>query len=112
MTEWPQALLVREEALANISHSAKTLQTLHKVIGVSDLYAWAHGQSVFQEINPKTIKKIITGNGNAEKDEVAAALEPYVGRLDYESDDESDAVAVGVSWLILNHYLDDKKEKP
>ena len=34
---------------------------LNKVVGVSDLYAWGFGNRVFQEIDPKTIKKLVTG---------------------------------------------------
>lgn len=75
---------------------------LNKVVGVSDLYAWGFGNRVFQEIDPKTIKKLVTGNGLAEKQEVADALEKYVGPQEYACDDWSDAVAVGIAWLIQN----------
>ena len=36
---------------------------------------------------------------------VANALKQYVGALHYETDDESDAVAIGIAWLIENNYL-------
>ena len=32
----PDAILVREEALAMVSIAAKTIQVLHKVVGVAD----------------------------------------------------------------------------
>lgn len=99
-------ILVREEALANISTSAKTIQVLHKVVGVSDLYAYAFGGKQFEEISPKTVKKLVTGDGLAEKDVVAKCLERYVGPQEYACDDESDAVAVGVAWLIEKGWLD------
>ena len=71
---------------------------LSKVVGVSDLYAWGFGQRIFQEIDPKTVKKLITGDGLAEKQTVADALEKYVGLQEYRVDDQSDAVAVGIAW--------------
>lgn len=46
------------------------------------------------------IKKLLTGKGNAGKEEVAAALEKYVGKQDYAASDESDAAASGVAWLL------------
>lgn len=99
--------MVREEALSNIATSAKTIQVLHKVVGVTDLYAWAFGGRVFDEISPKTVKKRVTDDALAEKDVVAAALERFVGKQEYACDDESDAVAVGVAWLIQQGMIDD-----
>ena len=51
------------------------------------------------------MKKIITGNGNASKADVAATLEAFVGPQEYASDDESDATAVGVAWLLTNGHI-------
>ena len=74
MKEYPEAVLIREEALyASTKGTAKTVAILHKVVGVSDLYAWASGNREFYDISPLTIKKLITGNAKAEKEEVAAA---------------------------------------
>lgn len=70
---YPDAMLVREKALSMVSISAKTIQVLHKVVGVADLYAWAVGQRVWEEIMPTTIKALLTEDKNAEKDKVAAA---------------------------------------
>jgi len=46
------------------------------------------------------IKKLLTGSGKASKEEVAAALEKYVGQQNYAVSDESDAAAAGVAFLI------------
>ena len=116
-TKYPDAVLVREEALRKSGDcaSGKVLSILNKVVGVSDLYAWAFGQRSFAEIPPQTVKKAVTDNANAEKDEVAAALEPFVGKHEYACDDESDAVAVGIAYLIQQDMIDnpypDKKKK-
>lgn len=91
--------------MMNTFTSAQTHAALHKVVGVSDLYAWAFGNRQFEEIPPKTIKRFLTGDMNADKEMVARSLTKYVGKLDYESDDESDAVAVGIAWLMLKGYI-------
>ena len=79
---------------------------MHKVVGVSDLYAWGFGAREFNEIHPKTIKKLVANDQLAEKDVVAKSLVQFVGEREYACDDESDAVAVGVSWLIQNGMID------
>lgn len=104
--KYPMAVVIREEALANISTSAKTVQVLHKVVGISDLYAWSFGGRVFEEIPPRVIKKLVANDFNAEKDAVAAALEQFVGKKEYACDDESDAVAVGVAYLLQRNLID------
>lgn len=63
-------------------------------------------QMQFEEIFPTTIKRLITGDCNAKKDVVAKALDRWVGPWNYIVDDESDAVAVGVAWMISKGMLD------
>lgn len=58
----------------------------------------------FDELPPPTVKKLVTGSGKASKEEVAAALSQYVGQQIYRSDDESDAVAAGIAWLLKSGY--------
>lgn len=102
----PDAQLVREKAISNIATSAKTIMVLNKVVGVADLYAWGFGERVFEEIDPKTVKKLVTGDGLADKATVAKALEKYVGQQTYRTDDWSDAVAVGIAWQLQNKMID------
>ncbi|MBQ8962515.1 MAG: crossover junction endodeoxyribonuclease RuvC [Clostridia bacterium] len=90
------AVFVREKGFSRFPHET---QALFKVVGVADLAAWTTCRTEFMEIAPTTVKKLLTGSGKAEKDTVAAALEEYVGSHDYATDDESDAVAVGIAWL-------------
>ena len=83
------------------------------MVGVADLYAWGFGGRQFDEINPKAVKKAVTGNSLAEKEDVAKALTQFVGEREYACDDESDAVAVGIAWLIQHEMIDDPyKEEP
>lgn len=91
-------VLVREKGF---SRFPRETQALFKVVGVSDLAAWRCGEMTFCEIAPTTVKKILTGSGKASKQDVADALLPYVGHQKYACDDESDAMAVGVAWLLL-----------
>lgn len=103
----PDAILVREAALYNVpGGTVKTVAVLHKVVGISDLYGWAANNKVFEELSPTTIKSLVARNKSASKEEVAAALEKYVGKQEYETDDCSDAVAVGIAWLLKKKYLD------
>lgn len=113
----PNAVIVREQALDKQGgpRNSRVIEVLHKVVGVSDLYAWAFNNRQFAEIHPKTIKKMVANDQLAEKDAVASALTQFVGDHEYACDDESDAVAVGVAWLlregmIENPYLEEQKK--
>ena len=66
---------------------------------------WDKRQSIFEELAPTTVKKLLTGNGKASKADVADAQSQYVGSQVYSTDDESDAAAVGIAWLIAKKHL-------
>lgn len=54
-----------------------------------------------QAITPTQVKKLVTGSGKAEKDEVEAAVRRITGyEGPFATDDESDAVAIGLAHLI------------
>jgi Holliday junction resolvasome RuvABC endonuclease subunit len=64
------------------------------------------------EINNKTFKKGLTGNGAAEKEDVMEWVQKYRTRiwsptrpLIIRRDDESDAIGIGIYWLILNERI-------
>ena len=94
---------VRERAFSRFN--AET-QTLNKVVGVSDMIVWHILSMEFQELTATSIKKHVTGWGRAEKEEVAKAIDNYCKHTAFSSDDESDAVAIGIAWLIENGYMD------
>ncbi len=108
------AVIVREQALDKQGgpRNSRVIEVLHKVVGVSDLYAWGLGGRIFDEIHPKTIKKLVANDQLAEKDAVAAALSQFVGERDYACDDESDAVAVGIAWLLQQGLIDSPYPQP
>ena len=89
------AVFVREKGFSRFPHET---QALFKVVGIADLAAWRTCRTEFVEIAPTTVKKLLAGSGKATKEEVATALETYVGNHKYEVDDESDALAVGIAW--------------
>lgn len=109
MYKYPEAVLVREQALAMIHISARTVQVLHKVVGISDYLAWIMMRSQFDEIHPKTVKRLLTQQDDASKTAVAKALIPYVGEQEWKTDDESDACAVGIAWLLQRNMIPVKK---
>lgn len=72
-------------------------QQLQRVVGTFAYTLYRKHNLDFDEIAVTTVKKAVTGKGKAEKDEVAAHLEKYVGKLEYVNNDESDAVAVAIA---------------
>lgn len=67
------------------------------------------GLAVTDNISPTTVKKTLTGDGRAEKPAVAAAVRRYLALpSDYEfaTDDESDACAVILAYLIAEGVID------
>ena len=100
--------LVREKSINNAGfgkRSGTAARTgVSEVVGVTDYIAWKK-QKQWDEIYPVSIKKLITGSGKADKEAVAAAVKKYLGELEFENDDESDAAAVAVAWLIKNNVI-------
>lgn len=56
---------------------------------------------------PKTIKKLITGNGNANKEDIRKVLEMKY-QIDFNNYDESDSLAVFEYYRIINNCLYNK----
>ena len=96
-------VIVRERGFSRFN--AET-QAYHAVIGALEMILWDRKEMWFQELVPKSVKKIITGSGLASKEEVAGALDNYLEHPIWRADDESDAVAVGIAWLIENGYME------
>lgn len=99
--------VVREKGF---SRYANTTQILFRVVGVSDLKVYeGTGITEIAEIAPTTVKRLIAGDGKANKDEVAEGVREFLvpAQKDYEfeSDDVSDAIAVGISYMIKKGLL-------
>jgi len=104
--------LVREKEIMLVKVPSE--RNVSKVIGIMDWWAYAESlcspykkgiTSEWDEIYPSTIKKMVAGSGNADKETVAKSLEKYIGVREYACDDESDAAAVGISWLIQHDEI-------
>lgn len=96
-------VFVRERAFARFN--TETI-VLNKVVGVTDLTLWDRRRDSFQELAPSEIKKLVTGWYRAGKNDVIEAMTNYIGEVRYETDDESDACACIIAWLIRNGYMD------
>lgn len=92
------------------SRFAAETQTIYRMVGVSDLVLWDKTKKSFDQLAPKEVKLLVSGSGKAKKEDVAEALKSFVGDMEYKTDDESDAVAVGVAWLLKNEYEIKKRE--
>lgn len=86
---------VREKMIMNLKVPSE--RDVAKVVGIMDFML---DDQEWYEIYPVTVKKLVAGSGKAEKSDVAEALEKYIGKQVYKCDDESDAAAVAIAWLI------------
>lgn len=95
--------VVREKGF---SRFPAVTQTLFKVVGISDICSFRNNVDVIHEVAPTTVKKAITGSGRATKDDVADGLSIYIGTdINFKTDDESDAIAVGITHLLKKKAL-------
>lgn len=104
--------LVREKAIGG--PNPDTVMTLNKVVGIIDLATYDILGIEWDQVHPTTAKKIITGSGRAEKSMVADKVKEIikdvlkiemVDKL-FKCDDESDAAAIGLVWLIQNKIIE------
>jgi crossover junction endodeoxyribonuclease RuvC len=85
------------------SRYIKATQALYKVVGVVE-YITAEYKLTCNYITPTQVKKTITGNGKASKEEVKEGIRNYVNisdaTLNEMSNDETDSIAVGVAFIL------------
>lgn len=102
--------VVKERSFSNARIVAT--QQIYKVNGVFELMTHLAKHDDFAEITPPSIKKQLTGNGRASKKEVeAAVLEQFrdiMGdtTVKFKNNDESDAVAVLISYCKQEGLID------
>ena len=84
-------------------------QAMFKVVGVLELTLSKHDLNTIDYITPTGVKKGITGNGKADKDEVQEAVRNYLPKdqqdMKFLTNDCSDAVAVGVVLGLEKKFL-------
>lgn len=100
---------VREKAVN--SRGAMSEIGVFEVVGIADFWAYVKKNKTWHEIFPVTVKRLITGDCKADKTKVADYLKLYLGDIKFANDDESDAAAVAVSWLIQCGEIKNKLEK-
>lgn len=90
--------IVREKGVTRFN---KATQAIFRVVGVVDALVWELYNSQCDEVGITEAKKLITGSGRAEKEQVATAVMQYLtAPVEFAVDDESDAVAVGVAYCL------------
>ncbi len=102
-----KTFFVREAAFN--SRGAQSEIGIFEGVGMTTWVLWKFGAE-WQQIYPVSVKKLVTGSGKADKQQVADALKKYVGEHTYASDDESDATAVGIAWLIQQGQIQSIQE--
>ena len=93
-------VVVKEQLLFSPPRTAAILAKVHGVVDMR--FPKVH------EHYPSTVKKQVTGDGHAKKQEVADGVYKMLGitdkkELPFRTDDESDAVAVGLTHISLHH---------
>lgn len=107
----PFDVVVREHFTGG--RNKRSTQTVFGAWAVIDMALVKYGYKADVEITPKTVKKDITGNGSASKDEVEAGVRRMLALPDeftFRTDDESDAVAIGLSYMVREGVIDKPKE--
>jgi crossover junction endodeoxyribonuclease RuvC len=99
---------VREKAFN--ARGSQNEMGIYKVVGVMDWLLYRLTLE-WSELYPVTVKKLITGSGKADKDQVASMLAKWLPDVKYGTDDESDAAAVAISFLIQNGVLKNEEEE-
>jgi crossover junction endodeoxyribonuclease RuvC len=80
-------------------------QQIQRTLGVLMFTLYRNEIEDFFEISPTSIKKVITGNGKASKEELAEALESYIGKHKYKTNDESDATGVALALALQKGWI-------
>lgn len=96
MKRYPIAYVAKE---AGFARHVKATQTLFKAYGVVEEF-FAENELV--DYAASTIKKVVTGKGRATKEEVESATRKLLKlpkSFKFQSDDESDAVAIAITLI-------------
>lgn len=95
------AEIIREDY--QTSRSKRARQAVFGAWAAVDVGLGRHGYKVTAHITPTEVKRLVGGDGRADKDAVANGVRRLL-RLDdgyeFASDDASDAAAVALAWLI------------
>lgn len=74
--------------------SGQSLKTISEVIGTIRFLLRSYNIKYYDKYHPSHIKKVITGKGNASKEEVMKVIRSVYNIEEELNDDESDAIAI------------------
>ncbi|MEH7464606.1 crossover junction endodeoxyribonuclease RuvC [Bacillus thuringiensis] len=100
---YPISKVIRERGFSNNRH--RSTQLIFKSIGVAELTCNDRGFPEVIEYAPTTIKLQVGGSGKADKDDVKKGVKKFFPDAEFKTDDESDAVAVILTYLLKEGLL-------
>jgi len=92
--QYPTNLIILESGFSR--HAAST-QAIFKVFGLTQYLFNDCRQFTYA---PSSIKKIVTGNGRSDKSVVQGKILEMFPYMKFENQDQSDSVAIGLSYFI------------
>jgi len=93
MKEYPVDKIIMEQGFTRYNLST---QMIFRCVGLTN-YIFSDYEQI--SIPASTVKKIITGKGNATKEEVQKYILKIYPKIKFQNFDESDAVSVGVAYF-------------
>ena len=102
--------VVCREKYTGTSRSKRAKQLVYGAWAAIDIALGKYGYVIDEatgEIVASAIKKAVAGKGNADKDEVADGVRRILSEdITFKTDDESDAVAVALTWAIREGLIE------
>jgi crossover junction endodeoxyribonuclease RuvC len=88
----PQVMVIEKVFFAKNAVSALKLGQAR---GAAMLTGRIHGLTI-SEYSPNEVKQVITGQGHADKDQVARMVQLLIGKREFETSDASDGLALAI----------------
>jgi len=100
---------VCREKYTGSSRSKRAKQLVYGAWAAIDIALGKYGYAIDEkdELVASAIKKAVAGKGGADKEEVADGVRKILGNdIEFKTDDESDAVAVGLTYAIREGLIE------
>ena len=97
--EFPTSTIVLENGFFRFVLSTEALYRVQGAV----MYAFSDCNQIFYP--PSTVKKTVAGKGTSKKEEVQRSVLDRYPDLVFANNDESDAVAVGLTYFIKNNII-------
>lgn len=99
-------IAIRERSFSKFNNET---QAIYRVVGITDLALYAELGVEWLNATPQAIRKLVVGTGRASKDDVSMELSKYLDKpledFKFLGNDETDAIAVGLFWMMGNGYI-------